>query len=66
MRWDALSLDGQEPGLFGQPVTVDTPEFRGITCHEIRAKSIINKVPGASPTVISTSTPGATSTPRSW
>ncbi|WP_285575921.1 intein-containing Rv2578c family radical SAM protein [Actinoallomurus iriomotensis] len=48
MRWDALSLDGQEPGLFGQPVTVDTPEFRGITFHEIRAKSIINKVPGAS------------------
>ncbi|GAA4502273.1 intein-containing Rv2578c family radical SAM protein [Actinoallomurus oryzae] len=48
MRWDALSLDGQEPGLFGPPVTVDTPEFRGITFHEIRAKSIINKVPGAS------------------
>jgi DNA repair photolyase len=48
MRWDALSLDGQEPGLFGRPVTVDTPEFRGITFHEIRAKSIINKVPGAS------------------
>ncbi|WP_329235545.1 intein-containing Rv2578c family radical SAM protein [Actinoallomurus sp. NBC_01490] len=48
MRWDALSLDGQEPGLFGPPVTVDTPEFRGITFHEIRAKSIINKVPGTS------------------
>jgi DNA repair photolyase len=48
MRWDALSLDGQEPGLFGQPVTVDTPEFRGITFHEIRAKSIINKVPAVS------------------
>jgi DNA repair photolyase len=48
MRWDALSLDGQEPGLFGPPVTVDTPGFRGITFHEIRAKSIINKVPGAS------------------
>jgi DNA repair photolyase len=48
MRWDALSLDGQEPGLFGRPVAVDTPEFRGITFHEIRAKSIINKVPAAS------------------
>src|SRR5213082_3264562 len=48
MRWDALSLDGQEPGLFREPVTVDTPEFRGITFHEIRAKSIINKVPAAS------------------
>ncbi len=48
MRWDALSLDGQEPGLFGRPVTVDTPEFSGITFHEIQAKSIINRVPGAS------------------
>src|SRR5262249_51759902 len=47
MRWNALSLDGQEPGLFGRPVTVDTPEFRGITFHEIRAKSIINRVPDA-------------------
>ncbi|GAA0343141.1 Rv2578c family radical SAM protein [Actinoallomurus spadix] len=48
MRWDALSLDGEDPGLFGSPVTVDTPEFRGITFHEIRAKSIINAVPAAS------------------
>ena len=48
MRWDALSLDGEDPGLFGSPVTVDTPEFRGITFHEIRARSIINRVPGAS------------------
>jgi DNA repair photolyase len=48
MRWEALSLGGQEPGLFRQPVTVDTPEFQGITFHEIRAKSIINKVPAAS------------------
>jgi DNA repair photolyase len=48
MRWDALSLDEEEPGLFGRPVTLDTPEFRGITFHEIRAKSIINRVPAAS------------------
>ncbi|MEV5708960.1 Rv2578c family radical SAM protein [Actinoallomurus sp. NPDC052274] len=48
MRWDALALDGEDPGLFGSPVTVDTPEFRGITFHEIRAKSIINRVPAAS------------------
>ena len=48
MRWEALSLEGQEPALFRRPVTVDTPEFQGITFHEIRAKSIINKVPGAS------------------
>lgn len=48
MRWDALALDVQEPGLFGHPVTVDTPEFRGITFHEIHAKSIVNRVPAAS------------------
>jgi DNA repair photolyase len=48
MRWDALSLDGEDPGLFGRPVTVGTPEFRGITFHEVRAKSIINRVPAAS------------------
>jgi DNA repair photolyase len=28
--------------------TFDTPEFRGITFHEIRARSIVNRVPGAS------------------
>ncbi len=48
MRWDALSLEGPDPALFGRPVTVETPEFRGITFHEIRAKSIINRVPGVS------------------
>lgn len=48
MRWDALSLDGQEPGLFGAPVTFDTPEFRGMEFFEIHAKSIINKVPATS------------------
>jgi DNA repair photolyase len=48
MRWNALTLDGEPPGLFARPVTLDTPEFRGITFHEIRAKSIINRVPAAS------------------
>ncbi|MFJ6695022.1 Rv2578c family radical SAM protein [Streptomyces sp. NPDC091272] len=28
--------------------TFDTPEFRGITFHEVRARSIVNRVPGAS------------------
>jgi hypothetical protein len=28
--------------------TFDTPEFRGITFHEIRARSVVNRVPGAS------------------
>ena len=55
MRWDNL---GDEPAgaggtaLFGTDAvvtrTVDTPEFRGITFHEVRARSILNRVPGAS------------------
>jgi DNA repair photolyase len=52
MRWDNLRLvepDGQAdlPLIERQAVTrtFDTPEFRGITFYEIRAKSIINKVP---------------------
>ncbi|MEU8888011.1 Rv2578c family radical SAM protein [Streptomyces sp. NPDC048442] len=28
--------------------TFDTPEFSGITFHEVRARSIVNRVPGAS------------------
>ncbi|MBD0735916.1 Rv2578c family radical SAM protein [Streptomyces sp. CBMA29] len=55
MRWDHLSGDdaaaGGAPALFGADAvtrTFDTPGFRGITFHEIRAKSIINRVPGAS------------------
>ncbi|MCK7624767.1 Rv2578c family radical SAM protein [Streptomyces sp. RS10V-4] len=49
MRWDNL---GESPSaLFGADVvtrTVDTPEFRGITFHEVRARSLVNRVPGAS------------------
>ncbi|QRX96507.1 Rv2578c family radical SAM protein [Streptomyces noursei] len=49
MRWDNL---GESPSaLFGRDAvtrTVDTPEFRGITFHEVRARSIVNRVPGAS------------------
>src|SRR2546427_6483869 len=57
MRWDNLKLVGPVPGdgmpapLFDQGAVVlrcDTPEFRGITFYEIRAKSIINRVPEAS------------------
>ncbi|WKX73237.1 Rv2578c family radical SAM protein [Streptomyces sp. XD-27] len=54
MRWDNLNPDGTAaaPALFGTDGVVtrtfDTPEFRGITFHEIRARSIVNKVPGAS------------------
>jgi DNA repair photolyase len=55
VRWDGLRLgdreDGGAPGeltLFGMEScarTFDTPEFRGMTFYEIRARSIINKVP---------------------
>lgn len=51
MRWDNLSGDGPA-ALFDSDAVVtrtfDTPEFRGITFHEVRAKSIVNRVPGAS------------------
>ncbi|MFH8407510.1 Rv2578c family radical SAM protein [Streptomyces sp. NPDC018019] len=49
MRWE--NLGERTAALFGTDVvsrTVDTPEFRGITFHEVRARSIINQVPGAS------------------
>ena len=59
MRWDNLRLldpsvaagdgdTGTPVPLFEQGAVVrtfDTPEFRGITFYEIRAKSIINRVP---------------------
>ncbi|MEV0263680.1 Rv2578c family radical SAM protein [Streptomyces sp. NPDC050617] len=53
MRWTNLTGDagGAAPALFGTDSvtrTFDTPEFRGITFHEIRARSIVNRVPGAS------------------
>ncbi|MCX3063361.1 Rv2578c family radical SAM protein [Streptomyces beihaiensis] len=62
MRWENLTDDdtgasdahGRTPdaALFGADAvttrTVDTPEFRGVTFHEIRARSIVNRVPGAS------------------
>lgn len=64
MRWNHLTEDGGSrgdaadgrpggpPALFGADSVVtrtfDTPEFRGITFHEVRARSIVNRVPGAS------------------
>src|SRR5207244_2462114 len=57
MRWDTLRLidpadrAGMTAPLFEQGAVVrrfDTPEFRGITFYEVRAKSIINRVPEAS------------------
>ncbi|GAA1986367.1 Rv2578c family radical SAM protein [Isoptericola halotolerans] len=58
MRWDAQSItadDGALPGLdrtglarAGLVRTVRTPEFAGITFHEVLAKSALSKVPAAS------------------
>jgi DNA repair photolyase len=59
VRWDALRLDdsgttearqARVPLLPRGAVTrtIDTPEFRGITFHEITARSALNKVPEAS------------------
>jgi DNA repair photolyase len=58
MRWDSMRLAG-EGGAGGQPPpvlfersavsrTFDTPGFRGITFHEIHAKTIISRVPETS------------------
>lgn len=58
MRWDNLADNPDETtktgtgALFAADAvttrTFDTPEFRGITFHEVRARSIVNRVPGAS------------------
>jgi DNA repair photolyase len=59
MRWDNLRLvEPERPGAGGMPLplfeqgavvrTFDTPEFRGVTFYEVRARSIINRVPEAS------------------
>jgi DNA repair photolyase len=54
MRWENLTLSDEsaQGALFGVgdvvTRTFDTPEFRGMTFYEVRARSILNKVPGAS------------------
>src|SRR6059058_2869621 len=60
MRWETLSANGPDAGaaraapplplaLPGSVVrTFDTPGFAGMTFYEVQAKSIINRVPGAS------------------
>ncbi|MGH3788996.1 MAG: Rv2578c family radical SAM protein [Pseudonocardiaceae bacterium] len=54
MRWDNLTLsdESDQHALFGTDDVVkrtfDTPEFRGMTFYEVRARSILNKVPGGS------------------
>ncbi|SDO05719.1 intein C-terminal splicing region/intein N-terminal splicing region [Klenkia soli] len=52
MRWDAQRLDLVEPEVLpGLPTvagllrSLQVPEFPGLTLHEVRAKSALNKVP---------------------
>jgi DNA repair photolyase len=52
MRWDAQSIgvdDGALPGLerIGFVRSVRTPQFDGITFHEVLCKSALNKIPDA-------------------
>jgi DNA repair photolyase len=56
VRWDEQRLQAADegaPGLPGIPSlstlvrSVETPEFAGLTFHEVLARSALNKVPGA-------------------
>ncbi|HET9168717.1 MAG TPA: Rv2578c family radical SAM protein [Actinospica sp.] len=57
MRWSGQLIDAEDGGtrqgaLFeAEPVvrTFDTPGFRGSTFYEVRAKSVLNRVPGQMP-----------------
>jgi DNA repair photolyase len=48
MRWDSQRADRGQLALPGLVRTVRTPEFADIVFHEVHAKSVLNKVPGAS------------------
>ena len=55
MRWQQQELDVESPGtlpglgrLAGLVRSVRTPEFAGITFHEVLCRSALNKVPGGS------------------
>ncbi|MBA8792652.1 DNA repair photolyase [Friedmanniella endophytica] len=55
MRWSGQQVDATDPGalpglegIAGLVRTVQTPEFAGITFHEVLARSALNRVPPAS------------------
>ncbi|HJQ46836.1 MAG TPA: Rv2578c family radical SAM protein [Amycolatopsis sp.] len=52
MRWESqrAGRDAQQAliGLDGLVRSVPSPEFQGVTFHEVRARSVLNKVPGQS------------------
>lgn len=56
MRWEGRSLSLEDPSalpgmgkLAGFVGTVRTPDFAGVTFHEVHCRSALNKVPGNSP-----------------
>ncbi len=56
MRWQHQELTAEDPAalpglgrLAGLVRSVRTPEFAGVTFHEVHAKSALNRVPGGSP-----------------
>ena len=62
MRWDGQGVsvdDGALPGLqrIGFIRSVRTPQFEGITFHEVLCKSALNKVPNARPNVAGRAAP---------
>ena len=55
MRWQGQTLTAEDPNalpglqtMAGLVRSVQTPEFAGITFHEVRCRSALNHVPGAS------------------
>lgn len=54
MRWDGQKIEAEQPemlpglALAGHQRSVRTPEFAGVTFHEVHAKSALNKVHEAS------------------
>src|SRR6476661_790518 len=55
MRWDAQRLDLEEtsalpgmPTIRGLLRSVQVPEFPGVTLHEVRSRSALNRVPDES------------------
>jgi DNA repair photolyase len=53
MRWDGQTVGAEDPAalpgltrMSGLVRSVTTPEFHGITFHEVMAKSALNRVPG--------------------
>jgi DNA repair photolyase len=52
VRWDGQRVDNQTqaelPGIGEVVRTVRTPEFNGLVFHEVRARSVLNRVPNGS------------------